>query len=173
MSAADSTVTLVPDRERAIRSIKILLFSASILPALVGGAIAYAAGAWEPELFLLATLGLFIGQAGGDYVYYYGTHFHTDARDAHTKIFAGWRPLFTGSLLKPELTLHAGIACLFLDLGIASYFVYVRGTTILWFALAGGELFDGFEEFALTARAGAPELGLVAVFAAEPGERDA
>lgn len=138
MSAADLTVTLAPDRERAIRSIKILLFSASILPALVGGAIAYAAGAWNPALLLLATLGLFIGQAGGDYLYYYGTHFHTDARDAHTKIFAGWRPLFTGSLLKPELTLHAGVACLFIDLGIASYFVYVRGTTILWFALAGG-----------------------------------
>lgn len=126
------------DRERAIRTIKILLFSASVVPSLVGGAIAHAAGsfAWTP--FLLAAAGLFIGQAGGDYLYYYLTHFHSDARDAHTKIFAGWRPLFTGMLLAPEKTVWAGAACLLIDLAIAAYFVELRGAEILWFALAGG-----------------------------------
>lgn len=127
-----------PERDRAIRAIKVLLFSASLIPATVGGAIAYAAGFRAPGPFVLVTLGLFIGQAGGDYLYYYFTHFHTDARDAHTKIFAGWRPLFTGSLLKPEQTLAAGIACLVLDLGIAAYFVWAVGPPILWFAAAGG-----------------------------------
>jgi len=126
------------DRERAIRAIKILLFSASIVPSVVGGAIAEAAGsfAWTP--FLLAAAGLYIGQAGGDYLYYYLTHFHTDARDAHTKIFAGWRPLFTGTLFAPERTVWAGVACLLIDLAIAVYFFQVRGAAILWFALAGG-----------------------------------
>jgi 1,4-dihydroxy-2-naphthoate octaprenyltransferase len=133
-----STTTLSPDRERAIRAIKVLLFTASIIPALVGGAVAYAAGPVNWSLFALATIGLFVGQAGGDYLYYYMTHFHTDARDAHTKIFAGWRPLFTGSILKPEQSVHAGIACLLLDLGIAIYFYSVIGTDILWFAFAGG-----------------------------------
>jgi 1,4-dihydroxy-2-naphthoate octaprenyltransferase len=130
--------TNAPDRERAIRAIKILLFSASIVPAIVGGAIAASTGsfAWTP--FLLAALGLFIGQAGGDYLYYYGTHFHTDARDAHTKIFAGWRPLFTGTLFAPERTVWAGALCLAVDLGIAVYFYQLMGTAILWFALAGG-----------------------------------
>jgi len=127
-----------PDRGRAIRAIKILLFSASIIPSIVGGAIAEAAGsfAWTP--FLLAAAGLFIGQAGGDYLYYYLTHFHTDARDAHTKIFAGWRPLFAGALFAPERTVWAGVACLLIDLAIAVYFFQVRGAAILWFALAGG-----------------------------------
>jgi len=126
------------DRERAIRAIKFLLFSASLVPAAVGGAIAAHAGAFAWLPFALATLGLFVGQAAGDYLYYYLTHFHTDARDAHTRIFAGWRPLFTGTLLRPEQTLWAGVACLLVDLAIAAYFVGTAGTGVLWFALAGG-----------------------------------
>ena len=128
----------VPDRERAIRAIKILLFSASAVPSVVGGAIAHAAGPFSWSPFLLAAAGLFIGQAGGDYLYYYLTHFHTDARDAHTKIFAGWRPLFAGTLFAPEKTVWAGAVCLLIDLAVAIYFFELRGAAILWFALAGG-----------------------------------
>ncbi len=140
-----STATLAPDRRRAIRAIKALLFSASIVPALVGGAAALAAGPVNPALFALATLGLFVGQAGGDYLYFYLTHFHTDARDAHTKIFAGWHPLLVGGgsqakawNLRPEQAVHAGAFCLLVDLGIALYFYSVVGPAILWFAVAGG-----------------------------------
>jgi len=130
--------TLPVDRARAIRAIKILLFSASVVPALVGGAVAAAAGsfAWTP--FVVAAAGLFIGQMGGDYLYFHRTAFHTDARDAHTKIFAGWRPLFTGTLLAPERTVWAGVACLALDLAIAAWFAVRGGPEVLWFAAAGG-----------------------------------
>ena len=138
MSTPSSIAPAVPDRQRAIRAIKALLFTASIVPALVGGGAALAAGPVSPALFALATLGLFVGQAGGDYVYFYLTHFHTDARDAHTKIFAGWHPLLVGRVLKPEHTVHAGACCLLVDLGIAFYFYAVIGPAILWFALAGG-----------------------------------
>ncbi len=129
---------LPPDRARAIRAIKILLFSASVVPAVVGGAVAAAAGsfAWTP--FLLAAAGLFVGQMGGDYLYFHRTHFHTDARDAHTRIFAGWRPLLTGTLLPPERTVWAGVACLVVDLGIAAWFAVRAGPEVLWFAVAGG-----------------------------------
>jgi 1,4-dihydroxy-2-naphthoate octaprenyltransferase len=138
MPETTETAHPAPDRDRAIRAIKILLFSASIVPSVVGGAIAAHVGtfAWVP--FVLAAVGLFIGQAAGDYLYYYFTQFHTDARDAHTKIFAGWRPLFTGTLLKPEQTLWAGAICLLADLAIAAYFVSSVGVGVLWLALAGG-----------------------------------
>ncbi len=138
MSDSPAVIPQPPERERAIRAIKILLFSASVVPSVVGGAVAASSGsfAWTP--FLLAAAGLFIGQAGGDYLYYYMTHFHTDARDAHTKIFAGWRPLFAGTLFAPEKTVWAGVVCLFVDLAIAIYFFQLIGTAILWFALAGG-----------------------------------
>jgi 1,4-dihydroxy-2-naphthoate octaprenyltransferase len=138
MPESTETAPLAPDRNRAIRAIKILLFSASIVPSVVGGAIAAHVGtfAWVP--FVLAAVGLFIGQAAGDYLYYYFTQFHTDARDAHTKIFAGWRPLFIGTFLKPKQTLWAGVVCLLADLAIALYFVSSVGVGVLWLALAGG-----------------------------------
>jgi 1,4-dihydroxy-2-naphthoate octaprenyltransferase len=131
-------VALSPERERAIRVIKVLLFSASIIPAMVTGAIAFHQGYFDALAFALVALGLFIGQAGGDYLYYYGTNFHTDQRDAHTKIFAGWRPFFADSLFKNEKTLLAGILCLAIDALIGAYFVFKVGYEILLFALLGG-----------------------------------
>ncbi len=136
--ASAPALTLSPEREKAIRVIKVLLFSASIVPAMVSGAISYHQGYFDGVSFVLLMLGLFIGQAGGDYLYYYGTHFHTDQRDAHTKIFAGWRPFFADSLFKDEKTLHAGILCLILDALIGAYFTYKVGYEIIIFALLGG-----------------------------------
>jgi 1,4-dihydroxy-2-naphthoate octaprenyltransferase len=129
---------LSTQREKAIRVIKIALFSASIVPSAVAGAAGNYAGAFDWTTFALLTAGLFIGQLGGDYLYYYSTHFHTDTRDAHTKIFAGWRPFFADSLFKDRRTLIAGILCLVLDAALGLYFVQQAGVVVLWLALAGG-----------------------------------
>lgn len=123
---------------KAIRFIKYLLFSASIIPCLVAGAMALSEGKFPPGAFLLVTFALFIGQAGGDYLYFYFTNFHSDQRDAHTKIFAGWKPLFTGTFIKPEQTVYAGFACLALDLLIGVYFFLQLGPAILILAALGG-----------------------------------
>jgi 1,4-dihydroxy-2-naphthoate octaprenyltransferase len=138
VTSPPAPVALSPERERAIRVIKVLLFSASIIPAMVTGAIAFHQGYFDALAFALVALGLFIGQAGGDYLYYYGTNFHTDQRDAHTKIFAGWRPFFADRLFKDEKTLLAGILCLAIDALIGAYFVFKIGYGILLFALLGG-----------------------------------
>lgn len=135
---APSAIAISPERKRAIRVIKVLLFSASIVPACVTGAILSHQGYFEWFSFSLVLLGLFIGQAGGDYLYYYGTNFHTDQRDAHTKIFAGWQPFFADNLFKGERTLMAGILCLLVDAAIGAYFTYKIGYAILLFALLGG-----------------------------------
>ena len=118
--------------------IKYLLFSAAIIPAVVAGALAWRSGsfAWLP--FGLALLALLIGQSGADYLYYYLTHYHSDPRDAHTKIFAGWRPLFIGTLLKPQHSLPAGILLLALDALIGVYFYLQLGAVVIYLALAGG-----------------------------------
>jgi 1,4-dihydroxy-2-naphthoate octaprenyltransferase len=125
-------------RTRAILTIKIFLFSASIIPCLAAGALAYADGIFPVFDFILVTLALFIGQAAGDYLYYYFTHYHSDPRDAHTRIFAGWRPLFSETIIPPARTLHAGFACLALDAGVGVYFAWKLGLVILLPALAGG-----------------------------------
>lgn len=92
------------------------------------------------DWFLLVTFAIFIAQVGGDYLYYYFTHYHTDQRDAHTKIFAGWKPLFTDTLLRPELTVFAGAACLLLGLFIGLYFYVQLGNTVLILAAVGGAI---------------------------------
>lgn len=126
------------ERNRAIRVIKLMLFSASVIPALLAGAISFHDNIFNTVHFILLAVGLFIGQAGGDYLYYYFTHFHTDNRDSHTKIFAGWKPLFTDTLFQSNATLWVGILCLIIDLAIGVYFTLELGYIILLFALAGG-----------------------------------
>ncbi len=137
-SSQNHPATISEERTRPIRFIKIMLFSASIIPTLVAGALAYVDGYINMPWLFLAGLGLFIGQAGGDYLYYYFTHFHTDTRDAHTKIFAGWKPLFADRWIKNEHTLHAGIACLLIALVIGVYFYLQLGAAVIILALAGG-----------------------------------
>jgi 1,4-dihydroxy-2-naphthoate octaprenyltransferase len=131
-------VVLPEERSRPLRFIKILLFSASIMPAVLAGVLAYVDGYSHFSWWIAAGVGLLIGQAGADYLYYHFTHFHTDSRDAHTRIFAGWRPLFIGSLLRNEHSLPAGILCLFAALIIGIYFFFQLGTKLLWLVLAGG-----------------------------------
>jgi 1,4-dihydroxy-2-naphthoate octaprenyltransferase len=125
------------ERGKAIRLIKVLLFSASIVPCCLAGAIAHASGAFSWPLFLVLLAALFLGQAGGDYLYFYFTDGHKDPRDAHTKIFAGWQPLFARVLGKAG-TLWAGVACLVVDLGIGIAIARTVGPEVLLFALAGG-----------------------------------
>jgi 1,4-dihydroxy-2-naphthoate octaprenyltransferase len=133
-----SEIVLPEERSRPIRFIKILLFSASIMPAIVASALAHVDGYSNLSWSLLAGLGLLIGQAGADYLYYHFTHYHTDSRDAHTRIFAGWKPLFIGSLLKKEQSLNPGLVCLFAALIIGIYFFLHLGADVLWLILAGG-----------------------------------
>lgn len=123
---------------KAIRFIKYLLFSASIIPCLEAAAIAVKVTQVNINWFLLVTFAIFIAQVGGDYLYFYFTHYHTDQRDAHTKIFAGWKPLFTDVLLKPEHTLFAGFACLFAALVIGLFFYVQLGNMVLILAAVGG-----------------------------------
>lgn len=125
-------------RYAAIRAIKFMLFSATIVPSLVGGALAYYHGSFNWTNFLLVGLALLIGQAGGDYLYYYFTHRHTDSRDSHTKIFAGWKPFFTSLLPEKHGTFYAGVVCLLIDLGIGIHYYLLLGAPVIWLALAGG-----------------------------------
>lgn len=126
------------NRNKSIRVIKYLLFSASIVPSIVGGSIAYSEGRFSLIIWIILAFALFIGQAGGDYLYYYFTHYHSDQRDAHTKIFAGWKPLFTSYFPNEKLTLWAGIICLAIDLIIGIYFVITVDYVIAFFAVVGG-----------------------------------
>jgi len=126
------------DRNKSVRVIKYLLFSASIIPTIVGGSIALSEGRFLLSTWIVLAIALFIGQMGGDYLYYYFTHFHTDKRDSHTKIFSGWKPLFSSYFSNEKFTLWAGIICLFIDLIIGIYYIITIDYIISFFAVVGG-----------------------------------
>lgn len=134
----NSIVVNEEKRTKAILFIKFMLFSATIAPAVLALFMTIDKEAFIWHNFILAALGLIIGQAGGDYLYYYFTKNHTHVKDAHTKIFAGWKPFFMEILPKKRGALYAGILCLIIDLVIGYYFYLQFGTTILWLAIAGG-----------------------------------
>lgn len=123
---------------KAIRFIKYLLFSASVMPCLLAGAMARSSDKFLLSWFFWVTLAIFFAQVGGDYLYYYFTHYHTDQRDSHTKIFAGWKPLFTDTLLKPEHTIFAGAVCLLAAFFIGVFFFIQLGNTVILLAAIGG-----------------------------------
>jgi 1,4-dihydroxy-2-naphthoate octaprenyltransferase len=134
-----STATALPaDRAVAIRFIKVLLFGASIVPSFVAGAVAYRLESFDAATFALLTLGILLGQAGGDYLYYYFTHRNADPRDTHTKIFAGWRPFFSDNLFAGRRVLIGGFGCLALALAIGVYFARIVGPAVYAFAAVGG-----------------------------------
>jgi 1,4-dihydroxy-2-naphthoate octaprenyltransferase len=128
------------DRAVAIRFIKVMLFGASIVPALVAGAVAYHLGSFNAVHFALLTLGIFLGQAGGDYLYYYFTHLHAAPGDTHAKIFAGWKPFFADSLFAGRRVLSAGFGCLAIALGLGIYFAQLVGPAVYLFAAVGGAI---------------------------------
>lgn len=128
------------ERDRAIRFIKVLLFSASIVPAIVAGAVSFYLGAFDSFVFLLSATGIFLGQVGGDYLYYYFTHLHSDSADPHGKIFAGWKPFFADSLLVGRRVLIGAFVSLALALGIGVHFTLVAGPAVLLFVAVGGAI---------------------------------
>ncbi len=127
-------------RSKSILTIKFMLFTASIIPSILSGAMFWKFGVMRWADYLLMFLGIFIAQLAGDYLYYYFTHFHTDPRDSHVKLFAGWRPFFADSWLAGKRTLVAGLFCLAIDAGIGLYFVLNIGWQLAVFVAAGGAI---------------------------------
>ena len=124
-------------RVRAIRIIKYLLFSASIVPALVAGAASFTHHQFTLLHFLLVSVALFVGQMGGDYLYFYFTSNHTDSDDSHTKIFKGWQPLGIDYFPQEKGSFIAGLICVIIDFFIGIFFFMTHGWPVIIFASIG------------------------------------
>lgn len=131
-----------------ILQIKFLLFAASIVPAFVTGVLVYPNNIFTLN-WLLVIVGLFLAQAGGDYLYYYFTNNHSDQRDAHTKIFAGWKPLFAEYFKTKRTPFIVGLLILHANVFIIAHFTATIGWKITAFALVGGLIAVTFTYFML------------------------
>lgn len=135
-------------RSPYILQIKFLLFTASIIPAFVTGVLVYPNDIFTLN-WALVIIGLFLAQAGGDYLYYYFTNNHTDQRDAHTKIFAGWKPLFAEYFRSKRTPFVVGLLVLHANVFIIAHFSATIGWKITAFALLGGLIAVTFTYFML------------------------
>jgi hypothetical protein len=72
-------------------------------------------------------------------LYYYFTHYHTDQRDA-TRRYCGWKPLFTDTLLKPSITIFAGLPVWQLLFSSVCIFISISNT-VIWLAALGGRCY--------------------------------
>lgn len=125
-------------RIRAVRIVKVFLFSAAIIPSLLGGAIAYSHGSFDIFLFLIVILGVVLGQAGGDYLYYYFVMNDPDSVRKSRTPFRGWRPFFAESALKSKNIFYAGLFCLGIDFVIAIYIAIKINYIVFILACIGG-----------------------------------
>jgi 1,4-dihydroxy-2-naphthoate octaprenyltransferase len=134
-------------------------FIASIIPAILGGTMAYYDGSFNPSLFLIAVLGLVFVQAGADFFDDYFDFQSGNVANKDKQFFES--PLLKG-ILKPRDVLYAGVVCLAASLGIMLYFTVKVGYPVLVLACIGG--FIAFFYTSPPVKLGYRGLGEVAIF---------
>ncbi|MFH1177729.1 MAG: prenyltransferase [Acidobacteriota bacterium] len=123
-----------------VRPTKLLLFSGSLVPSLVAGALAWSEGSFSLAVFMLLLLGVLLGQTGGDYAYYYLTNEYSSRRGEQASVLPPLRPLLAETHLRGRGLLVAGGLCLLADLVLAIYFTFKAGVLVVALAMAGGLL---------------------------------
>lgn len=118
-----------------IKAARAPFFVASIIPASLGGAIAYSHGSFDFALFLIVVLGLVLAQAGADFLDDY-FDFKSGNVANKSKQFTE-SPLLKGDI-KLEHVLYAGLLCIAIFAVIAIYLTIKLGYPVLVLACIGG-----------------------------------
>lgn len=120
--------------------IKWMLFSATVVPSILSGAMFYSLGIMRWLDFALMFAGMFVAQLAGDYLFYFFANFRPNSTGSSQKTYPGWKPFFAGTLLDGNRLFLAGLFCLAIDAFIGVYFVVSCGWQVALFAFAGGAL---------------------------------
>ncbi|MBC7867976.1 MAG: prenyltransferase [Gloeobacteraceae cyanobacterium ES-bin-316] len=126
--------------QKWIKATRIQIHAASILPAILGGVIAYyETGVFHALLFILTVLGIAAIHSGANLINDY-FDFKTGSDAANTEhispITGGSRMLVEGEL-KPRQVLTAAIACFIVGGIVGLYLFIVTGPVVLWLTLFG------------------------------------
>ncbi|NTU61621.1 MAG: hypothetical protein HGA95_04790, partial [Caldiserica bacterium] len=130
----------MPERINQKRSttelfIKWMLFSATVVPSILSGAMFYSLGIMRWLDFALMFVGMFVAQLAGDYLFYFFANLKSSQ-----KTYPGWKPFFASTWLNGNRLFLAGLFCLAIDAFIGVYFVVNCGWQVGLFAFAGGAL---------------------------------
>ncbi|MGA9351404.1 MAG: prenyltransferase [Anaerolineae bacterium] len=110
----------------------------SLVLAPIGTAIAWHDGSFNWGYFLLAWVGAILAHVGVNvfneyFDYRSGLDFETQKTP-----FSGGSGILTAGLIEPRKTYLLGVACLFIDAAIGTYFVVVQGCGLIPVILLGG-----------------------------------
>ena len=105
----------------------------AIIPVLLGGAMAYAAGSREWFLLILALIGGVLLQSAANLLNTYGD-FETglDTEENHTR-----SPELVTGKLRPKDVFRMGMLCILITVLLGVVMIWQTGWGILWFGLAG------------------------------------
>lgn len=114
-------------------------FVAVIVPAMMGGAIAFYHGSFDIILFALVVIGVALANGGTNFINdYFDFKSGADVNNKNRTQFSGGSPFLPERTLKPKKVLYAGILCFAVGLLIAFYLALVAGPLVLVFAGIGG-----------------------------------
>lgn len=135
-----------------IRATRAPFFTATIVPVLLGTALAWHDGHFHFGYFLLALLGAIAFHAATDVINDYGDHKSgTDDINQELTPFSGGSRMIQERMLSAGQMLRLALICYAVGIAIGLYLVAVRGLPILWIGLIG---------FALSALYTVPQVGL-------------
>ncbi|ODS35830.1 hypothetical protein BEH94_05595 [Candidatus Altiarchaeales archaeon WOR_SM1_SCG] len=114
-------------------------FVAVIIPSLVGGAIAYHHGSFDPFLLFIVILGVALANGGTNFINdYFDFKSGADATNKNRTQFSGGSPYLPENVLNPKKVLYAGLLCFAVSLLIVAYLTVKAGYLVLVLAAVGG-----------------------------------
>ena len=135
-----------------IRATRAPFFTATIVPVLLGSALAWRDGYFHFGYFLLALVGAIAFHAATDVINDYGDHKSgTDDMNQELTPFSGGSQMIQEEVLSAGQTLRLALIFYAIGIVIGLYLVAVRGLPVLWIGLVG---------FILSAWYTIPKIGL-------------
>ncbi len=135
-----------------IRATRAPFFTATVVPVLLGSALAWRDGSFHLGYFLLAFVGAIAFHAATDVINDYGDHKSgNDEANQELTPFSGGSRVIQEQVLSAGQMLRLAAVCYAVGIAIGLYLAAVRGLPILWIGLIG---------FALSALYTVPRVGL-------------
>ncbi len=117
---------------RIIRTTRAPFFTATVVPVLLGTAIAWREGYFHPWYFALAFVGAIVAHAATNILNDYGDHLSgNDEANPHPTPFSGGSRVIQEGLVSPRSMLYAALGCYALTIVIGLYLAYFRGWPLL------------------------------------------
>jgi len=124
-----------------LKALRAPFFIAVVLPALLGGVIAWSHGHFDPYLLTVILIGLIMANAGTNLANDYFDYAQGKGSDAINKKrtpFSGGSPTLAEGIIEPGKILHAALLCLGIAAIIGIYLTLISGWFVLSLVLIGG-----------------------------------